>query len=90
VGLALDVSTDDEGGVLGAVHLGTEPNRFDLLTSLRGVANQSVFEAVQQIDLEGIAVKIISLQHLVEATRNSDRAHDRADVEELLKINQER
>ncbi len=73
-----------------AVHLGTEPNRIDLLTSLRGVANQGVFEAAQRIQLEGVAVKIISLRHLVEAKRNSDRARDRADVEELLKINKER
>ena len=74
----------------GAVHLGTEPNRIDLLTSLRGVMNQAVFEAAQQIELEGVAVKIISLRHLVEAKRNSDRARDRADVEELLKINEVR
>jgi predicted nucleotidyltransferase len=71
-----------------AVHLGTEPNRIDLLTSLRGVMNQAVFEAAQRIELEGVAVKIISLRHLVKAKRSSDRARDLADVEELLKINE--
>lgn len=73
-----------------AVHLGTEPNRIDLLTSLRGVSNRAVFEAAQKIELEGVAVRIISLRHLVEAKRNSDRARDRADAEELLKINEVR
>lgn len=72
-----------------AVHLGAEPNRIDLLTSLKGVSNQAVFQAAQQIELEGVAVKIISLRHLLEAKRNSDRARDLADVDELLKINEE-
>jgi predicted nucleotidyltransferase len=71
----------------GAVHLGTEPNRIDLLTSLKGVRNQAVFEAAKQIELDGVPVRIISLQHLLEAKRTSDRARDLADVEELLKIN---
>lgn len=61
----------------------------DLLTSLRGVSNQAVFEAAQQIELDGVSVAIISLRHLVEAKRNSDRVRDRADVEELLKINEQ-
>ncbi len=71
-----------------AVHLGSEPNRIDLLTSLKGVRNQSVFEAAHEIELGGVVVRIISLQHLLEAKRNSDRARDLADVEELLKINE--
>jgi predicted nucleotidyltransferase len=48
-----------------------------------------VFEAAQQIELEGVAIKIISLRHLVEAKRSSDRARDLADVDELLKINEQ-
>ena len=59
------------------------------MTSLKGVSNQAVFQAAQQIELEGVAVKIISLRHLLEAKRNSDRARDLADVDELLKINEE-
>lgn len=72
-----------------AIHLGNEPNRIDLLTSLRGVSNRAVFDATQQIELEGVTVNIISLRHLLEAKRNSDRARDRADVDELLKINEQ-
>jgi predicted nucleotidyltransferase len=70
-----------------AVHLGAEPNRIDLLTSLKGVSNADVFEGAQDVELEGTVVRIISLEHLVEAKRKSDRARDLADAEELTKIN---
>ena len=71
-----------------AVHLGAEPNRIDLLTSLKGVRNADVFEGAQEIELEGARVRIISLEHLVVSKRASDRARDLADAEELTKINQ--
>jgi len=43
-------------------------------------------EAPQPIKFEGVAVKIVSLRYLEKAKRNSDRARDLADVDELLKI----
>ncbi|MCU0235058.1 MAG: nucleotidyltransferase [Thermoanaerobaculales bacterium] len=71
-----------------AIHLGAEPNRIDLLTSLRGVSSTAVFEGAREVELEGVTIRIISLAHLVESKRTSDRARDLADAEELTKINQ--
>ena len=72
-----------------AVHLGTEPNRIDLLTKLKGVSNSSIFAGARRVEMAGVSVNLISLEHLVEAKRNSDRARDIADADELLKINKE-
>ena len=72
-----------------AVHLGTEPNRIDLLTKLKGVRNSTIFAGAQRVELAGVSVNIISLEHLVEAKQSSDRARDIADADELLKINEE-
>ena len=72
-----------------AVHLGTEPNRIDLLTKLKGVSNTTIFAGATSIEFAGVWVNIISLEHLVEAKQNSDRVRDLADVDELLKINRE-
>jgi len=70
----------------GAVHLGVEPNRIDLLTSLTGVSNKELFADVVPIEVDGITVKTISLRNLLKVKRYAGRLKDLADVEELEKI----
>jgi len=70
-----------------AVHLGNEPNRIDILTSLKGVSNEEVFSGARTADIDGIDVRIISLEHLLLAKRSSTRPRDLADADELSKIN---
>lgn len=67
------------------IHLGVEPNRIDLLTSLKGIDNDRIFANTGRVEFEGTPVNIISLQDLLEAKRKSDRPRDRADAEELLR-----
>lgn len=74
----------------GAVHLGVEPNRIDILTHLKGIENDHVFSNVQGVELQGVRVNIISLQDLIEAKRKSDRPRDRADAEELSRTQNEK
>ena len=71
----------------GAVHLGVEPNRIDILTSLKGVSNTRIFEGSEVVEVDGIDVNIISLEDLLQVKRCSDRLRDLADADELAKIN---
>ena len=71
----------------GAVHLGAEPNRIDILTSLKGMDNEEIFKGSQLVEIDGISVNIISLADLLRVKRNSDRPRDLADADELAKIN---
>jgi predicted nucleotidyltransferase len=71
----------------GAVHLGAEPNRIDILTSLKGVDNEKIFKGSQLVEIDGVSVNIISLEDLVRVKGNSDRPRDLADADELAKIN---
>jgi predicted nucleotidyltransferase len=71
----------------GAVHLGAEPNRIDILTSLKGVDNEKIFKGSQLVEIDGVSVNIISLEDLVRVKRSSDRPRDLADADELAKIN---
>jgi predicted nucleotidyltransferase len=71
----------------GAVHLGAEPNRIDILTSLKGVDNENIFKGSQLVEIDGVSVNIISLEDLVRVKRSSDRPRDLADADELAKIN---
>jgi len=72
-----------------ALHLGIEPNRIDLLTSLAGIENEQVFANIQHVEMEGWSLRVISLNDLLQAKRKSNRLKDLADAEELEKIQKE-
>jgi predicted nucleotidyltransferase len=69
-----------------AIHLGVEPNRIDLLTSLQGISNDSIFDNMKQVNYDGICINIISRDDLIKSKKVSGRLKDLADVEELEKI----
>lgn len=69
-----------------AIHLGSEPNRIDLLTCLEGASNEQIFSRLDVTTLGSLAVKIISFNDLVEVKKRSGRLKDNADAEELLRI----
>jgi predicted nucleotidyltransferase len=68
-----------------AIHLGAEPNRIDILTSLKGVSNSSIFSNLKRIRYKGLLLNVISLKDLLECKKHSNRTKDLADVEVLEK-----
>ena len=70
-----------------AVHLGVEPNRIDLLTALRGVSNEDLFANARIGNFGGVQINLIDYEDLLAVKRRSPRARDRADAEELERIN---
>jgi predicted nucleotidyltransferase len=68
------------------IHLGVEPNRIDILTSLKGIDNDDVFAGAQVVEIDGENVNLISLDHLIQAKSSSDRPRDRADADELARV----
>ena len=69
-----------------AVHLGSEPNRIDILTSLVGMSTSDIILGSHRVEVDGVEVPIIAFEHLVAVKQSSKRTRDRADAEELLKI----
>jgi len=74
----------ERGG--GVVHLGVEPNRIDILTSLVGATNDEIFARSRMVQIEDVEVSIISLEDLLRVKRGSKRPRDLADADELSKI----
>jgi predicted nucleotidyltransferase len=68
-----------------AIHLGAEPNRIDILTSLKGVSNAAIFSHLKKIRYKGLSLNVISLKDLMNCKRHSLRQKDLADVEVLEK-----
>ena len=71
-----------------AIHLGVEPNRIDLLTTLDSVPNERLFKNRVRGTLGPMTVSIIALKDLIEVKRLSKRTRDRADAEELDRISE--
>ena len=69
-----------------AVHLGVEPNRIDLLTTLKGVAPSDAYRRRIRVEYGGVGMNLIAFNDLIECKRTSDRHKDLADVEALREI----
>lgn len=65
------------------VQLGYPPNRIDIVTSLEGVEFDECYESRVEVDIEGVRVDFIGIQHLKANKRATGRAQDIADVEHL-------
>ena len=70
-----------------AIHLGVEPNRIDLITSILGVDNEEIFKHIKNAQIDNCQLKIISLTHLTQSKGCSKRYKDLADAEALRELN---
>ncbi|HEY3552539.1 MAG TPA: hypothetical protein VGK66_02515, partial [Solirubrobacterales bacterium] len=62
----------------------TELGQVDVLQGLPQVPRYEELEkGAKEIDIDGLAVRVCSLEHLLEMKRASDRARDRDDIEAL-------
>jgi aminoglycoside-2''-adenylyltransferase len=65
------------------VRMGVPPIRIEILTSISGVAFESCYAEREMIQIEDVAVSVISLARLRENKAASGRAKDLADLENL-------
>lgn len=62
------------------VQLGVPPLRIDILTGITGVEFSAAWETRMMLELEGIAVPVLSRAHLIANKRAADRPKDRLDL----------
>jgi len=65
------------------VQIGVAPRRIDVLTSIDGVTFEEAWSERRQVEIEGLAVSVISRAHLIQNKRATNRPRDRADLEGL-------
>lgn len=66
--------------------IGLPPCRVDFLTSVAGVEFDSAFAARKVVEIEGLAIPLISLPDLITAKRASGREQDLRDVAGLERL----
>ena len=71
-------------------YFGKEPRRIDFVTMISNITFKQAMVHVNYIDLEDIKVPVIDYDDLLFSKSSSTRLKDRADIEELKKINKYR
>lgn len=69
---------------------GEKPRQIDFLTSVSNLQFEEAIQYVNYFPLEGIKVPIIQYHHLIATKMNTGRLKDKADIEELERINKYR
>lgn len=72
------------------MHIGSKPNQIDFLTKISGVTFEDAWQKKSMLPLMDKLVPVIQYHHLILTKITSERLKDKADVEELQKINQYR
>lgn len=54
-----------------------------LLRELGGRVDEELEKQAKEIDIDGLSVRVCSLEHLLEMKRSSDRPRDKEDIEAL-------
>lgn len=63
--------------------IGVAPRRIDIITGASGLRFQAAFSRSLEIDIEGIKVRVLSLDDLIINKKASGRTKDLADAETL-------
>ncbi|GHV21199.1 hypothetical protein AGMMS49959_09940 [Planctomycetales bacterium] len=63
--------------------IGVEPRRIDIITEISGVDFREAYPRALTTDLDGMKIKVLSLQDLLANKRACGRLQDLADVEML-------
>ena len=69
-----------------AFHFWKEPERIDCLTHISGVSFEEADAQKVITEIEGLSVPFIHYNHLILSKITTDRLKDKADIEELQKI----
>ncbi|MBK7310943.1 MAG: hypothetical protein IPI93_09165 [Sphingobacteriaceae bacterium] len=70
-----------------AFHFWKDPERVDCLTKISGVSFEEAKKKMNFIELDSLKLPVIHYNHLVLSKITSKRAKDKADIEELQKVN---
>jgi len=83
-GASLQGLTRDDMARAGTVfQIGVVPRRIDFLTAIDGVEFDEAWENRETRDVDGVAVPVLSREHLIANKRATGRPKDQLDVEWL-------
>jgi hypothetical protein len=88
-GLPVFDMTEDrflDGKTVDVFSYGRSPVRIDVITNLKGVVFDDAFKHAQLFDEEGLTIRFIHLNNLIQAKKAAGRYKDLDDIEKLTSI----
>jgi hypothetical protein len=76
----LDLTVEDLCTLDIVFQMGVPPLRIDILTSIAGVEFDNAWNEHETIPVSGVAIPVLSYQHLIQNKRAAGRAKDAPDV----------
>jgi hypothetical protein len=68
-------------------YFGKEPRKIDFITMISNIKFEEAIQQVNYINLENLQVPVIHYNHLIFSKLTSSRLKDKADIEELQRVN---
>ena len=65
---------------------GKEPNRVDILNDLKALSFKEAYKESLVISIDRVAIRVVSLDHLILLKKAANRPQDRLDVKKLQAI----
>ena len=69
-----------------AITLGVQPNQIDLLTRMSSANTAEIIGRAKEAEIDGLPVRMVSLDDLINAKREAGRPKDLVDVSELDRL----
>jgi hypothetical protein len=65
--------------------IGVQPVRIEIMTAVKGLDFEETYKLSQFYDEEGLKIRFINLNHLIEAKKAAGRFRDLDDIDQLTK-----
>ena len=66
---------------------GRQPVAIDIITAIKGLTFAETYEQASDVDVDGVQVRLIHYNHLLQAKRAAGRPRDQNDLDNLQQIN---
>ncbi|WP_370729178.1 hypothetical protein [Fibrella arboris] len=65
---------------------GRQPVAIDIITAIKGLSFSEAYEQASDVDVDGLLIRLIHYNHLLQAKRAAGRARDQNDLDNLERL----
>lgn len=85
-----DMTTDNflNNSAFDVFTFGRQPVAIDIITAIKGLSFKETYEGAVDVEVDGIVIRLIHYNHLLQAKRAAGRARDQNDLDNLQRLNE--
>lgn len=67
---------------------GRQPVAIDIITTIKGLTFEETYDQASDVDVEGVPVRLIHYNHLIQAKQAAGRSRDQNDIDNLERLHE--